>query len=392
VLSAVNLAVVHGLPPAGGCFRVLAEYVSRTRAQQVTIYTRRHEVGGQIELDGRAEVERLAPLPAAPRGRTRRRLLRRLPALGAEMAAEIDRAGHDVALCFDTDTIHSAEALPFLRTPSVYYAAEPERKILEPDPGWATPRTLAYRLYVRGIGPTATLQRDLYRRNLMAADRVVTLSRHSAKAFERAYGVRSTVVYPGVDGERFSPDHRPRESFVLSVGTLTPWKGHQFVIEALADVPAPRPRLVVAGAWGRVEDQLMALASGLGVELELRIGIPEAELLDLYRRAGVVACAQIREPFGLVVLEAMATAAPVVAVSEGGFLETVVPGRTGILVDRDTRAFGAAIAALLADRERAHGLGRAARAHVEENWSWDRSTDGLDGVLESCVCEAPVRT
>jgi glycosyltransferase involved in cell wall biosynthesis len=137
----------------------------------------------------------------------------------------------------------------------------------------------------------------------------------------------------------------------------------------------------VVGDRGHLESALRAHAVARGVDLDLRQGIPFAELVDLYRRAGVVACGQIREPFGLITLEAMATRAPVVAVDEGGFRETVRDGVSGVLAPREPAAFGRALASVLDDPGLAARLGGAGREEVERVWTWERTAAGYDALL-----------
>jgi glycosyltransferase involved in cell wall biosynthesis len=67
----------------------------------------------------------------------------------------------------------------------------------------------------------------------------------------------------------------------------------------------------------------------------MRGAVSENELIDLYSRCKGLVCTAIDEDFGLTPLEAMASGKPVVAVREGGFVETVLNGRTGLLVNAD---------------------------------------------------------
>jgi glycosyltransferase involved in cell wall biosynthesis len=200
---------------------------------------------------------------------------------------------------------------------------------------------------------------------------------------ERAYGVHAEVVHLAVDAETFTPQPVPRERYVLAVGALHPLKGHQFVIDAVAAMPEPRPRLVIVGDRGHLEGPLRAHAEAHRVELDLRQGIPFQELLELYSGAGALACGQIREPFGLTPLEAMATRTPVVAVAEGGFLETIADGETGLLVQRDPAAMAAALGRLLDERELADALAGRGREAVERKWTWKRTAAGYDALLEA---------
>jgi glycosyltransferase involved in cell wall biosynthesis len=93
----------------------------------------------------------------------------------------------------------------------------------------------------------------------------------------------------------------------------------------------------------------------------------------------VVAHSSLRpEPFGLVMIEAMAASRPVVTPSEGGGLDIVVPGETGLLYEPgDPGGLASAIVDLLTWPERGERLGRAGRARVEALFGIDRFVDSM---------------
>ena len=389
----MNVAAVHHLP-TGGAVRVLAEWLARTQAQQLTIYTRDAAVHEFVPVPARA---RVVERPLCPGNGALDEIARlaRSPRDGARLAQEIDAGGHDAVFCFASVFTQAPDVLPFLRTPHLFYAPEPLRSAYEPPwlrelpPGWRGAITR------RGINPIELRRRQLDRRYIRSAPRIVTHSAFTQGTLRRVYGVDSEVVHLGVDALAFSPGTTPREGYVLSVGALHPLKGHERVIEALATLPSPRPRLVLIGDRGGSEQALHALAQARGVELDIRSRLPFAEVVGLYQRAGVVACAQIREPFGLVPLEAMACATPVVAVEEGGFRETIQDGVTGLLVAPDSdwsgaarpgsegaMRFGAAIARVLGDDALATRLGATGREVVERAWNWTATAAAYDHLLQ----------
>jgi glycosyltransferase involved in cell wall biosynthesis len=381
----MDIALFHHFPMAGGAPRVLAEYVAHSPEHDFTLYTRQPERPGLIPLEKRVRVRRFPPLEA-PTALGRLRVIWRLPRYGRELAAAIDAGGHDVVFCHPSFLVQAPEILPFLGTPSVYYAPEPLRLLNEPMPAFARDDSLRARLVRSGLDPYEARRKALDARHIRAAPHVVTHSRFTASGLRAVYGIESEVVPLGVDAATYTPGDGEREGFVLSVGALHPVKGHQFVIEALATLPAPRPRLVIVADRGELGPRLKTLARDRGIELELHKGIPLAELVALYRRAGVMACAQIREPFGLITLEAMASGTPVVAVREGGLQETVVDGCSGLLVERRPDAFGAALARVLGDRVLAQRLSADGRAEAEQ-WTWDRTAAGFGENLERAVAE-----
>ena len=95
----------------------------------------------------------------------------------------------------------------------------------------------------------------------------------------------------------------------------------------------------------------------------------------LQRHARVVVQKSLAEGFGLTVAEAMWKARPVVASRIGGIQDQIEDGASGVLLDdpRDLAAFGAAVAGLLGDPERAERIGDAARERVRGGFLSSRS-------------------
>nr|WP_146175314.1 glycosyltransferase [Paraconexibacter algicola] len=390
----LDVAVIHDLPEAGGAYRVLAEVLAQLPQHRFTVYTPRPEPASGARLVGLpagVSVTRIVPpalRPSTPADRYRE--LWALPRRGRVLARAVDGGGHDVALVLPTELTGGSEVLPALATtPSLTYVPEPLRTAYEPEPDFARPEGLRWTLTRRGLNPFERKRIALDQRAVRAATRVVTHSDFTAAAVRDLYGRDAEVVPLGVRVEDFAPpvgatdDLRPRERRVLAIGALHPLKGHDFVIEALATIPrSRRPPLTIVGDRGLVERQLRDLAAARGVELDLRQAIPFPELVGLYHRCGVLAAGQIREPFGLVTLEAMAAELPVVAVDEGGFRETVHAGVTGLRLPRDAQQFGAALVAVL-DGEDGAVAERvvAAAADVRERWGWASTAAAYERLL-----------
>ena len=331
---------------------------------------------------------RLARWRMAPRSRT---LFGPLRSLHARIAADIDARGYDAVLVHTDAMTQAPHLLAWLRTPSLYYCQEPLRVILEPE------LMAAHRAHLRASPALLGRLRVLEDRWVLArlaalneacaraAGAIAVNSEYSRGQIRAAYGREAQVCPLGVDTARFRPGRGRRRRLVLSVGALTPAKRHDLVIEAIARIPAGgRPEVrIVAPAAGPEAGRLAALASRLGVRLELAVGLPEAGLAAAYAEASVTVCAARREPFGLVVLESLACATPVVAVDEGGFPESVHPGRDGLLVGADPDAVAGAVAGLLLDPEASAEMGRRGRAWVEAERSWSLAAARVESLLAS---------
>jgi glycosyltransferase involved in cell wall biosynthesis len=316
--------------------------------------------------------------------------LRRLKSLARTMAAAIDDGGYDFVFAHHDRIAQGPYLLRYLRTPSVYFCAEPMRRFYDPPVTrpFDQPRSLVASAQRRWYAPARAIEAGVVRRvdrkNVLRAGLLVTNSCFSAESIYRAYGARARVVYLGVDVERFCPEELPREPFVLSVGAVGPLKGYDFLIRGLAEVPAQaRPQLVIVGNTASRSERcyLDLLARDLGVQLSVLVNVADGDLADLYRRAKVLVYAPVLEPFGLAPLEAMACATPVVGVREGGVRESVVDGVTGLLVDRAPRAFAEAVYSLLGDDNKRRRMGEAGRARVLDFWTWEHAYERLRAVV-----------
>lgn len=126
-----------------------------------------------------------------------------------------------------------------------------------------------------------------------------------------------------------------RERHLLSVGELSPRKGYDFLVDSLGYIPAAqRPKLRIAcnSVLTQEREYIKNLANEKGVVLEILTNLNTEMLKIEYNQAALCVYAPVDEPFGLVPLEAMACGTPVVAVGEGGVVESIVHERTGLLV------------------------------------------------------------
>jgi glycosyltransferase involved in cell wall biosynthesis len=223
------------------------------------------------------------------------------------------------------------------------------------------------------------------------ADAVHTVSEDMARQAERL-GLdrrKAVVIRSGVDAEAFSPrdDGSGPGLDVLSVGTLHWIKHHEDGLRAVALLAAEgiRVRYAIAGAEpppgdtvkGSDRDRLLYLADELRLEgFELLGRLSHAEVRDRMRRSDVLLHTSLAEGIANCVLEAMATALPVVVTDAGGMREAVTDGIEGYVCPRrDPVALAKALRSIHDDRALAARLGAAGRRRVLSEFTPERETE-----------------
>ena len=160
-------------------------------------------------------------------------------------------------------------------------------------------------------------------RSANGVDAFIAISRFIARRIRKVYRRESTVIYPPVDTEFFTPGGA-REDFYLTVSRLVPYKRVDLIVEAFAGIPDRR--LVVIGE-GPDTDKVKAKATA---NITVMGHQPIDAVRDYLRRCRAFVFAA-EEDFGIAPLEAQACGAPVIAYGRGGVRETIIPvGGVGI--------------------------------------------------------------
>ena len=242
------------------------------------------------------------------------------------------------------------------------------------------------------------LYRAVERRYLRSVDGVVCNSSVTRDVVtDLGVDAERTVIAPPA-GDRFDPviadeqiAERAREQplRVLFVGSITPRKGVDTLIDGLAAadgdaeltvVGKPVDERYVSGCHDRVADH------GLSGRVEFTGGIDDASLAAAFREHHVVAVPSQYEGYGIVYLEGMSFGLPAIASRAGGATDIVTDGDTGFLVDPgDSVAVADAITTLNADRDRLATMGQAARERYETQPDWTETAATVRGILDSVV-------
>jgi glycosyltransferase involved in cell wall biosynthesis len=242
------------------------------------------------------------------------------------------------------------------------------------------------------------------------ADRIIAVSSAAAQLFRGKtgeYPPRLRIMWDGINLNQFHPGnsgHRirselglPREAPLVGlVCRLDHWKGVEVFLQAISMCrkECPDARYVICGGEVEGREKVARRARRLAEELDLTDVVhftewhyrPE-DMPEVHATLDVLVLSSTwPEPFGLVLIEAMASGKPVVATDQGGPVEICVEGSTALLIPpQNPRRMADAIITLLCDPQRAAAMGRAGRRRAEEYFDERRYARELQLLYEDVL-------
>lgn len=209
---------------------------------------------------------------------------------------------------------------------NVYYCHTPPRFIYDQHdyfmaqtPAWQRPALRALIAYLR----------PRYEAAVARMDHIIVNSENIRARVKHYLGCDSTVVYPPCDTERFR--WLGQDEYYLSTARLDGLKRVERIVEAFLEMP--EKRLIVASGGGELE-RLRRMAEA-AENIQFTGWVEEERLRELMGHAVATLYIPRDEDFGMAPVESMAAGKPVIGVAEGGLLETVVDGETGLLLPAD---------------------------------------------------------
>jgi glycosyltransferase involved in cell wall biosynthesis len=207
---------------------------------------------------------------------------------------------------------------------------------------------------------------------------------------------RVTSVPTGIDLERFCPGDRaqaraqlglPADRFIVGiVATLRSWKGHRYLVEAIAALQDERAMLVIVGD-GPGRDNLREQVRSLGLEGRVLMPgnqddvVPWLRAFDLF-----VLPSYANEGVPQAIMQAMACACPVVTTPVGSIGEIVTDGETGLMVKpQDAASLETTIRRLRDDAELRSRLGQAGLVVAQERFAQAFMLERMEAIFQAAV-------
>lgn len=255
-------------------------------------------------------------------------------------------------------------------------------------------RAMRYAARLVGVSRVGVLHNSRFKPATGLLDACIAVTHALATAARQRYPglvveVVSNLIYLTSDGTR--PERR-RPLVIGALGRLHMDKGFDYLIEALADprLADQKWRLMIAGE-GPEQAILSLLAKKRGIADRIDF-IGWVEDRGAFFRAIDILCMPSRnESFGMVLIEALAHAVPVIASDNPGCREIIVADRDALVVrSGDLGRLAEAIVRLITDNEFAAALGRAGRDHIVATYAFPVVAEKLDQVMRRLLAPTPV--
>ena len=205
-----------------------------------------------------------------------------------------------------------------------------------------TPVRAFYDLYENTKNRLSFIQRQIFeacvwymkkldQKTIKKIDKIVTNSQNTRNRIQKFYNRDAEVIYPPVDIEKFK--YKPNENYFLSVQRIVPEKRIEIQLDVFRKLPNEELLIV-----GKPSEAYMSYFEKIKKDapknVEFLGSVSDNKLIDLYAKSKAVIQTSIDEDFGIVPVEAMASGKPCLAVNEGGFRETIINEKTGLLIDK----------------------------------------------------------
>lgn len=359
----MNIAVFDDLPE-GGAKRVVWEHVKGlSRSHEVYSFT--NEVSSQFNVE--PFVKKLIRLDL--RLHSHHGIARPLQelSLATHLVPQYRRIANwmnelrvDVVLVHPSRLTQAPILLSMLQQPSVYFAEEWPRVVYEPE-------FHSLPVGFHGIYEWCRRQgvRLIDRWQARTATAIVGTSRYMVEKLSTIYERNVELLPLGVDLNTFClPSRARKQHYFLFFGEREAISGYPLLSQVLSNTRFAVKQVTLKGTGFRYTD---------------------GEIAKLYQRAIATLCLAENEPFGLTALESMACGTPVIAVRSGGYLDTVVSGQNGLVVEPSAVAVVEAMRWMLDNREDAAIMGRNGRAWVEAHYDWDHHIKQLERILRKVL-------
>jgi glycosyltransferase involved in cell wall biosynthesis len=251
------------------------------------------------------------------------------------------------------------------------------RHISAPVPRDPATRWLYTQAAKRVVTTGEALRAQLVAANGFPAERIVSVPT----------GIDSAVFAPGDRREARRATSLPEDWMLIGmVATLRSWKGHRYLLEAFAQLPAERLGLVIVGG-GPQREALETQVKGLGLGGRVWMPGDQQNVVPWLRSLDIFALpSYANEGVPQALVQAMMMALPCVTTAVGAISEAALAGETALIVKpQDSHDLARALKQLIDDTALRAQLGVAARAHCERHFSYSAMLDRMEAIFRDAA-------
>lgn len=361
----MKIAIFHELH-AGGARRTVNEFAKRLKKNHTVdlYYVDSEEKNSETANFTNTNFYKFTPLEWSGGDWTAKLYkdtfeLFKLQNLHKQIAHDIDLNKYDLAFIHPSQYTQTPFILKYLATKKTYYCQETLRMAYEDI--FRLDNNLPFiKYYYEKL--CRQIRKKIDSVNIQHADKILANSKYTQSNIKKAYGLDSTVAYLGVDTSFFKPLKIKKNIDILFLGSLDNIDGY---------------------------DLLKKIENKLDKNINIKILAQEKQwkytdeyILGLYSRSRIVLCLSRNEPFGLIPLEAMSCAIPVIALYEGGYKETIIDDQTGYLMPPNPRLLADKINYLLSSPALIKKISIRAESEMKTKWDWDIRTFEIEKIFQ----------
>lgn len=288
-----------------------------------------------------------------------------LPKLHKKIASDINSRDYDFVIAHPDSYTQAPFILRFLKKPHAYYCEEWLRGVYEDEFSFQE-NVIFYKKWYEHI--IRSIRKKIDYTNVQFAHLVFANSIFTKENIKKAYKKDAHVMYLGVNPSIFKPLKKKDKKYdVLFLGEKNEIEGYPLLQKAKKYIK-----------------YINILETSFR---ENKKWISDTKLCELYNLSRIVVCLSLNEPFGLIPLEAMACGVPVIAVNHGGYRETVIHNKTGLLINSSPQALAKAISILLNNTSKRNTFGKNGRVYICNNWTWSKRNKYLYTFIKQCIRE-----
>lgn len=272
--------------------------------------------------------------------------------LHKKIAGDIKSEKYDYIFVHPSKLTQAPFLLRFLKNKCIYYCQEPLRMIYD-SAVFSNIKNIPFPKNLYEFS-NRKIRKWIDSENFKCASIILANSNYSKSFIEKCYGRKVELCYLGIDTDLFKPLNIDKSIDILFIGNKD--NGLNLLNNSLK--------------FFHINPKVKVIFRKNG-----KFILSDKELVKIYNKSKVLVSLNKNEPFGLIPLEAMSCGTPVVAVSEGGYKESIIDNKTGFLISRDAHELYEKINSVIGNDKLRLIMAKNARENVLQNWTLDKSIE-----------------